>query len=151
MTGRRPLLRTLWRTGILGRCPECARTSMFSGFTSMHEECAHCGTRYQPASGAWIGSLAIGYGYGALAAIALALLDLRFRVFRDNGLDPMWTILVVSLVVTFLTYRWAKSAWFSLLYAWDFMAHGDDPPGAPPEHPGQALPPVDPSVRPRSR
>lgn len=147
MHPHRPLLRTLWRTGILGRCPECAETSIFSGLVSMHERCAVCALRYQAAQGAWIGALAIAYTYGAVAAILLALADLRYEFIADTGLDPMWTVVAFSQVVTLLTYRWAKSVWFSLLYVWDFMAFGDEPPGPPPVNPGKGMPPVGPDVR----
>lgn len=120
---------------------------MFSGLMSMHDTCSVCSLRYQTAQGAWIGALAIGYMYGAIAAMLLALLDLRYEVIRNAGLDPMWTILVAAQVVTLLLYRWAKSVWFALLYVWDFMAFGDEPPGPPPTNPGRGVPPVGPEVR----
>ena len=105
---------------------------MFSGVIAMHERCARCDLRYQTAPGAWLGAIAIGYGIGATAALALAMIELGLRPFRDAGLHPMWTIVVLSLLVTLIGYRWAKAAWFSLLYLYDFMAYGDAPPGPPP-------------------
>ena len=112
----------------------------------MHERCANCNLRYETSSGAWLGAIAIGYGIGALVAIALALVEVRFRPLRDAGLDPAWTTVIVALVATAATYRWAKAIWFSLLYQWDFMAFGDDPPGPPPVNPGGSQP-VEPRVR----
>jgi uncharacterized protein (DUF983 family) len=126
---QRSLLRSLWRAGVLGRCPSCARTSMFSGFIEMHRRCAECDLRYEAAPGAWLGALALGYGIGAIVAIALSLAEVAWRPIRDAGLDPMWTIAIVSLLATALGYRWAKGVWFALLYRWDFMAFGDAPPG----------------------
>ncbi len=127
-TGR-PYARTLWRTAILGRCPSCGQTSMFSGLLAMHERCAHCDLRYQTSPGAWIGAMALGYGIGALAALIFAFVELWLRPIRDAGLHPIWTIVVLSLVATLIGYRWAKSGWFALLYLYDFMAYGDAPPG----------------------
>ncbi|MGE3960313.1 MAG: DUF983 domain-containing protein [Dehalococcoidia bacterium] len=129
-TGR-PYLRTAWRTALLGRCPHCAETSMFDGAISMHERCASCDLRYETSPGAWLGALALGYTVGALAAIVLAFLELWLRPIRDAGLHPVWTIVILSLVVTLIGYRWAKASWFSLLYLYDFMAFGDAPPGPP--------------------
>ncbi|MEX1023176.1 MAG: DUF983 domain-containing protein, partial [Dehalococcoidia bacterium] len=123
----RPILRTFWRTGIRGRCPECGETSMFSGCLAMHERCANCGLRYQTSPGAWLGALAIGYGIGALAAVVLAAVEIAYRPMRDLGLHPAWTVVVITLLVTLIGYRWAKSAWFALLYLGDFMAFGDEP------------------------
>ena len=102
---------------------------MFSGYLSMHERCERCDLRYETSPGAWLGAIALGYGIGALAAILLAVVELTLRPFREAGLHPVWAIVVLSLIVTLVGYRWAKSAWFSLLYLYDFMAYGDAPPG----------------------
>ena len=125
-------LRTFWRTGILGRCPECGQTSMFAGFYTLHERCAVCDTRFESAAGEWVGGVAFGYGIGALVALALSLAEVRWAPIRATGLDPLWTIAALSLVATAVGYHWAKSLWFALLYEWGFMARGDEPPGPPP-------------------
>lgn len=133
-----PALRTLWRTGMMGRCPECGRTPMFASLYALHERCAICDTRYETAPGAWLGAIAIGYGLGALVAIMLAFVEVRWAPLRAAGLDPMWTIAVVSLLATALGYRPAKAVWFALLYEGGFMARGDAPPGPrPPRQPRQ--------------
>lgn len=128
-SSHRSLPLSLWRAGILGRCPACGRTSMFSGYASMHERCAACDLRYQTSSGAWVGALAIGYGIGALVGMGLAFVELTWRPIRDVGWEPMWVIAATSLLATLVGYRWAKGIWFALLYRWDFMAFGDAPPG----------------------
>lgn len=119
---------------------------MFSGILEMHERCANCNLRYETSSGAWVGAIALGYGIGALVAIALALLEIAYRPIRDAGINPAWTIVVLSLLATAVGYRWAKATWFALLYQWDFMAFGDDPPGPPPVNPGGSQP-IEPRVR----
>lgn len=105
---------------------------MVSGWISMHERCAHCDLRYETSPGAWLGALALGYAIGAAVAILLAVLELWLRPMRDAGLHPMWTIVVIALLATLVGYRWAKAAWFALLYLYDFMAYGDEPPGPRP-------------------
>lgn len=102
---------------------------MFSGIIAMHLQCANCDLRYETSPGAWIGAMAIGYGIGALAALALAVVELWLRPIRDLGLHPLATIMILTLLVTLIGYRWAKAIWFSLLYLYDFMAFGDAPPG----------------------
>ena len=129
VTTSRSLLRSLWRAGILGRCPACGRTSMFTGYADMHERCSACDLRYQTSAGAWLGALAIGYTIGALVGVALSFAEVAWRPIREVGWDPVWTIAIVSLLATALGYRWAKGIWFALLYRWDFMAFGDAPPG----------------------
>ncbi len=131
MPRQRSLLLSLWRAGVRGRCPECGQTPMFSGFSEMYERCSNCTLRYQAAAGAWIGALAIGYGFGAMAALLLSFVEVAWRPIRDAGLDPMWVIAAVSLAVTGVGYRWAKGIWFALLHRWDLMSFGDAPPGPP--------------------
>lgn len=139
----------LWRTAVLGRCPECGQSSMFSGLLETHERCAHCNLRYQTSPGAWLGAVALGYGIGAIVAVVLAFIEVMYRPMRELGLHPAWTIVVLALLATLIGYRWAKSTWFALLYQWNFMAFGDEPPGPPPTNPGRGSSPIEPSSRPR--
>lgn len=125
----RPYLRTAWRTVLRGRCPACGDAPMFSGFLALHERCSNCDLRFQTSSGAWLGALALGYGIGAIVALAVAFLELWLGPIREAGLHPVWTILAIALLATLAGYRWAKATWFALLYLYDFMAYGDAPPG----------------------
>ncbi|MFA7250365.1 MAG: DUF983 domain-containing protein [Dehalococcoidia bacterium] len=125
-------LRTLWRTGVLGRCPRCGQTSMFNSFYGLHERCAVCGTRFESNSGEWLGGTAIGYAIGALVALVLALIEVSWAPFRSLGLSPMWAIAAISLVATVVGYRPAKAMWFALVYEMGFMASDGPPSGAPP-------------------
>ncbi len=114
-------IRTLWRTGILGRCPECGRTSMFNSFYGLHERCAVCNTRFESNTGEWVGGMSIGYALGAVVALALALIEVQWGLFRSIGLPAMWSIAVISLAVTVVGYRPAKAIWFALVYEMGFM------------------------------
>lgn len=119
------MLRTLLRTGLLGRCPGCTGHSMFSGYYDIPVACPNCRLQYQVGEGAWLGAIAIGYGFGALFAILAAVVELTWAPLRAAGLDPLWTIAVLGLVVTALGYRPAKSIWFSLLFTFGFMRWPD--------------------------
>jgi uncharacterized protein (DUF983 family) len=99
-----------------GRCPACGGASMFRGLYELHEACPSCGVRLEASDGAWLGAVAIGYAFGALFAFAVGLVELRWHPIAEAGLDPLWTIALVSLPVTALAYRPAKGLWFSLIY-----------------------------------
>ena len=127
-------IRTFWRTGILGRCPECGRTSMFNSYYGLHERCAVCNTRFESNSGEWLGGTAFGYTIGALVALALALIEVQWGIFAAMGLSLAWTmgvIAAIALAATVVGYRPANAIWFALVYEMGFMAVGDDPPGTP--------------------
>lgn len=102
---------------------------MFDGYYTLLERCPACDLRYETESGAWLGALALGYGIGALVAIALAVLEILLGPIGALGLPPMWTIAILALLATVVGYRPAKAAWFVLLYHYGFMAIGELPPG----------------------
>ena len=116
------MLRTLVRTGLLARCPGCAERSLFDGFYDVPVTCSNCQLRYQVGDGAWLGAIAIGYGFGAIFAILVAAVELIWEPIRGAGLDPLWAIAIASLVVTAIGYRPAKSIWFALLYLYGLHA-----------------------------
>ena len=125
------MLRTLLRTGLLGQCPGCAERSLFDGFYGVPVTCPHCELQYQVGDGAWLGAVAIGYGFGALFSILAAAIELTWAPIRGAGLDPLWTIAVAGLLVTAVGYRPAKSIWFSLLYLYGFMRWPDGTASSP--------------------
>lgn len=129
------MLRTLLRTGLRGRCPGCVERSMFTGFYDIPITCPNCQLQYQVGDGAWLGAIAIGYGFGAIFAILAAAVELTWAPIRGAGLDPMWTIAVLGLMTTALTYRPAKSIWFSLLYIYGLMRWPDGTASSTAPHP----------------
>ena len=82
-------LRVLTLSALLGRCPSCLQTSLFRGYYTLHETCAVCAVRYERSEGAWLGATAIGYGIGALFAVALGMIELLWGPLRALGLDPL--------------------------------------------------------------
>ncbi len=129
---RRPdagFFRAAWRAMVLGRCPHCGGSKMFRDYLSLHDRCPVCDLRYEAERGAWLGGLALGYTVGATVALLLAMIEMRWHLIAGTGLDPIWTVAVASLASTWPAYRPAKGLWFAMLYHWDFMAFGDDPPG----------------------
>ena len=119
------MLHTFLRTGLLGRCPGCEQQSMFVGVYEVPTRCSRCELQYQVGDGAWLGAIAIGYGFGVIVAIIAAFVELIWGPIRAAGLDPMWTIAAGALVATAAGYRPAKSIWFALLFRFGLMAWPD--------------------------
>ena len=97
---------------------------MFRGYYAMHERCPNCGLLYEVESGAWIGTMAVGYGVGALVVLLLTFVELAYQPLDRLGLDPFWTIPVVAALVTLVAYRPAKGLWFALLWLYGFTEDG---------------------------
>ena len=119
------MLHILLQTGLLGRCPGCEERSMFDGVYEVPRHCPRCDLQYQVGDGAWLGAIAIGYGFGVIAAIIAVFVELIWGPIRAAGLDPMWTIAIGGLVATAVGYRPAKSIWFALLFRFGFMRWPD--------------------------
>jgi hypothetical protein len=94
---------------------------MFNGPIALAQNCSACGARFARQDGAWVGAIAIGYGFGAAFGLALAFAELRWHRIDGAGLDPAWTIALFALSFTALGYRPAKAIWFGLLYRYGFM------------------------------
>ena len=120
-------LRLLVAGFFLGTCPACGRASMFRSLWELHQHCPRCGVRHELAEGSWLGAVAVGYGIGALFAMALAVIELRTHVIAEAGLDPLWTIALSSVPATVLAYRPAKGLWFVLLYLFGLAGDPDEP------------------------
>jgi len=122
-------LRTVLLATVAGRCPSCLEVSMFRGPFALHPVCPRCGVRYERDSGAFLGALAIGYGFGALWVVLLGVIEIRTHWLADLGADPLWMIAGSSVLVTFFAYRPAKASWFALLFLYGFV-RVDDREGA---------------------
>ena len=72
------LLRACWRLVFRERCPHCGRGRFFSGLFGVRERCDACDLRYEASDGAWIGSLALGYGAGAVIAALMSFSEIRW-------------------------------------------------------------------------
>ncbi|MSP22878.1 MAG: hypothetical protein EXR66_07710 [Dehalococcoidia bacterium] len=70
--------------------------------------------------------MAIGYGVGALFAMALAFIELNTHVIARAGLDPLWAIALSSIPATVIAYRPTKGLWFVLLYLYGLAGEPDD-------------------------
>ncbi len=113
-------LGALWTSTVRGRCPSCRAHSMFTGWIDVYDRCPHCGIRYQTESGAWVGTMAIGYAVGALVAVGLTVSEVLWRPIARAGLDTTIVIAAAALAASALTYRQAKGFWFALLWLYEF-------------------------------
>ena len=119
------MIRLFFRSGLQGSCPGCEQQPMFTGLYEIPKSCSVCGLRYHVGEGAWVGAVAIGYGFGVIAAIIAVFIELIWGPIAAVGRDPMWTIAIAALMVTALGYRPAKGIWFSLLFRFSLMRWPD--------------------------
>ncbi|MGB1540030.1 MAG: DUF983 domain-containing protein [Rickettsiales bacterium] len=104
---------SLWRSGVLGHCPRCGKTSMFKGWLSLYEHCPQCNLplgEYEKGDGPAFFAITI---IGALACLFAAIVELRYQ-------PPYWIHAVLWLpfivIGSLIILRLAKAIIVALHY-----------------------------------
>jgi hypothetical protein len=75
----------------------------------MHNECPHCGVKFEREPGFFLGSIYINYGLTAL------IVAIAYPVLLFNGLAKDTTLLIGAIAFTIvfplLLFPWARSLW----------------------------------------
>ena len=108
---------------LFGMCPHCAEGPLFDGWITIHEQCSHCGARFERWPGAAHGSVAFAYGVGS--AVAALILVFMFAI-GQLGEHAEWIISGVVVVVVIATYRPVKGWWIAMLHSMGYVF--PDPP-----------------------
>lgn len=101
-----------------GACPNCGEASIFKGWIAIHEACPSCGARFERWHGAAFGSVAFGYGVGAIVAAVTA-----FVMYRSGGLgdNAQYWITGVAIGTVIATYRPVKGWWIAMLHSMGYV------------------------------
>ena len=96
------------------RCPQCKKGRIFKKFT-IHEYCPHCKMRLRDHAEGWAGPALINYTITVIIVISLV-----FGGLLIFGLDQIQTIAIMAVLVgvvcNLIIYRYAHSAWISVIY-----------------------------------
>ncbi len=130
-------------SALFGRCPACGRGKLYKSFLTLNETCPVCHVRFERWSGSWTIPTVMGYGSGALFAIALGYTF--HRMGRLEGSENI--IMPATIAFTALFYPVCKNVSMFMLFQNGFIFV--DPPtlvregGAPlpdPVPPGLVVP-----------
>ena len=114
-------VKTAIRRGFLGRCPNCGRGRLFSGFLRITAECAVCSeplSLYRTADGPAFATVTI------IGFLLIPILGFSYVRFRP---DPLHLALAVAAAVTVLTLgilRISKGMFVGYLWATDEIDKG---------------------------
>ena len=112
---------------ITGHCPACQKGRIYKSFLRPHALCPVCQVRFERWHGSWTIPVVMGYGSGALFAIALGFWYHKIGALKDaeNVIIP------VTLLFTALWYPVCKNLSFGLLFINGFIF--PDPPSLVPQ------------------
>ena len=110
---------------LTGTCPKCQNESMyldknplhFNKILKMHENCGHCGLRYQIEPSFFYGAMYVSYGLNV--AIGIAAFIISF-VFFDSNLKVAFIVIIASLILSFpFVLRWSRNIYINMFVSYD--------------------------------
>ena len=114
--------------GLRLRCPRCGAGRLFAKPFRMHDNCAHCGLKFEREQGYFVGAIYINYGATTLLGLFLALV-----VFRGLSTSALlagaagWCLLFPTWF-----FRYSRSLWLGLNTYRALCEGGPTPPGSHP-------------------
>ena len=110
---------------LTGTCPKCQNESMyldknplhFNKILKMHENCSHCGLRYQIEPSFFYGAMYVSYGLNV--AVGIAAFIVSFVIF-GSSLKVAFIAIIASLIVLFpFVLRWSRNIYINMFVSYD--------------------------------
>ncbi|MFK7806005.1 MAG: DUF983 domain-containing protein [Anaerolineae bacterium] len=96
------------RSILQGKCPRCHKAHVFKTFWQIHEDCSHCGIRFERESGYFSMSIFVGYILAGIVA-APGIVASFFL-----GLSFFWTVVIPSVCVVLASpwiFHYSRIIW----------------------------------------
>ena len=91
------------------RCPMCGEGRLFRGWIIMHQNCPHCGIRFEREPGFFLGSIYFNYGLTALTVAVGYPILLFSGLIEEQRL--LWSTAAFALLFPIWFFRYARSLW----------------------------------------
>ena len=110
---------------LTGTCPKCQNESMyldknplhFNKILKMHENCSHCGLKYQIEPSFFYGAMYVSYGLNV--AVGIAAFIVSFVIF-GSSLKVAFIAIIASLIVLFpFVLRWSRNIYINMFVSYD--------------------------------
>ena len=110
---------------LTGTCPKCHNESMYlqknpwhlAQVLKMHENCSHCGLRYQLEPSFFYGAMYVSYGLNV--AIGVAAFIVSFFFFKSNLKEAFADIIIALLILFPFVLRWARNIYINMFVSYD--------------------------------
>jgi uncharacterized protein (DUF983 family) len=110
---------------LTGTCPKCQKESMYldqnplhlSKILKMHENCSHCGLKYQIEPAFFYGAMYVSYGLNVCIGIAAFVIS---YVLLSSTLKVAFISIIASLIVLFpFVLRWSRNIYINMFVSYD--------------------------------
>ncbi|MFV5702336.1 DUF983 domain-containing protein [Flavobacterium sp. XS2P12] len=110
---------------LTGTCPKCQNESMyldknplhFNKILKMHENCSHCGLKYQIEPSFFYGAMYVSYGLNV--AVGIAAFIISFLIF-SSSLKVAFISIIASLIASFpFVLRLSRNIYINMFVSYD--------------------------------
>ncbi|WP_035670261.1 DUF983 domain-containing protein [Flavobacterium sp. 83] len=110
---------------LTGTCPKCQNESMyldknplhFNKILKMHENCSHCGLKYQIEPSFFYGAMYVSYGLNV--GIGIAAFIVSFVIF-GSSLKIAFIAIIATLILSFpFVLRWSRNIYINMFVSYD--------------------------------
>jgi uncharacterized protein (DUF983 family) len=110
---------------LTGTCPKCQKESMYldqnplhlSKILKMHENCSHCGLKYQIEPAFFYGAMYVSYGLNVCIGIAAFVIS---YVLLSSTLKVAFISIIAFLIVLFpFVLRWSRNIYINMFVSYD--------------------------------
>jgi uncharacterized protein (DUF983 family) len=110
---------------LTGSCPRCQNESMYldknplhlSKILQMHENCSHCGLKYQIEPSFFYGAMYVSYGLNV--ALSIAVFMLSFLFIHWDLKTTLIAILIANIVLFPFVLRWSRNIYINFFVSFD--------------------------------
>jgi uncharacterized protein (DUF983 family) len=110
---------------LTGSCPRCQNESMYldknplhlSKILKMHENCSHCGLKYQIEPSFFYGAMYVSYGLNVALSIAVFMLSYLF--IHWDLKTTLIAILIANIVLFPFVLRWSRNIYINFFVSFD--------------------------------
>jgi uncharacterized protein (DUF983 family) len=110
---------------LTGSCPNCQNESMYldknplhlGNILKMHENCSHCGFKYQIEPSFFYGAMYVSYGLNV--GIGIAAFIISYVIFSSD-IKVAFISIIVSLIILFpFVLRWSRNIYINMFVSYD--------------------------------
>ena len=110
---------------LTGTCPKCRKESMYldqnplhvTKIFKMHENCSHCGLKYQIEPAFFYGAMYVSYGLNVGIGIVAFVIS---YVLLNSTLKAAFISIIVCLIILFpFVLRWSRNIYINMFVSYD--------------------------------
>jgi len=109
---------------LTGTCPKCQNESMYldqnplhlGSVLKMHENCSHCGLKYQIEPSFFYGAMYVSYGLNV--AVGIAAFIVSYIIFHSS-IKTSFIAIIISLILLFpIVLRWSRNIYINMFVSY---------------------------------